>query len=334
MLFVDNFIHGDLHCKNWKVKYNKDTKITQMIIYDCGICFQNINTKLSTDFWFALINYDIEKLIDILKKFLKINNDLNIPYFNNKMFDKDVSLIFKNIINDNEKMGLTLIMKILLDVFRNNNAPVVSYIEDIKKYGSVKKAKEAGATSGLLNPNKFLKDFSKEGDEEDLKRFTSNLILGNEIYDVSKRNDFVGQQKQKEYLNKKTTKAMRGVGMAIEESARETFRTVAALSDAGFNTEMLDFLEQNWPEVEKSRQGVEQLSEDLTQFGISIFAGKKILNGFGKIARLTGNKFDSTRKILDRFDKTLKKGKVVKDKSGNIKGYITNKELQSSLTKS
>ena len=206
-----------------------------------------------------------------------------------------------------------------LDVFRNNNAPVVSYIEDIKKYGSVKKAKEAGATSGLLNPNKFLKDFSKEGDEEDLKRFTSNLILGNEIYDVSKRNDFVGQQKQKEYLNKKTTKAMRGVGMAIEESARETFRTVAALSDAGFNTEMLDFLEQNWPEVEKSRQGVEQLSEDLTQFGISIFAGKKILNGFGKIARLTGNKFDSTRKILDRFDKTLKKGKVVKDKSGNIK---------------
>jgi hypothetical protein len=206
-----------------------------------------------------------------------------------------------------------------LDVFRNNNAPVVSYIEDIKKYGSVKKAKEAGATSGLLNPNKFLKDFSKEGDEEDLKRFTSNLILGNEIYDVSKRDDFVGQQRQKEYLSSKKTKAMRGVGMAIEESARETFRTVAALSDAGFNTEILNFLEQNWPAVEKSREGVEQLAEDLTQFGISIFAGKKILNGFGKIARLTGNKFDSTRKILDRFDKTLKKGKVVKDKSGNIK---------------
>jgi hypothetical protein len=206
-----------------------------------------------------------------------------------------------------------------LDVFRNNNAPVVSYIEDIKKYGSVKKAKEAGATSGLLNPNKFLKDFSKEGDEEDLNRFTSNLILGNEIYDVSKRDDFVGQQRQKEYLSSKKTKAMRGVGMAIEESARETFRTVAALSDAGFNTEILNFLEQNWPAVEKSREGVEQLAEDLTQFGISIFAGKKILNGFGKIARLTGNKFDSTRKILDRFDKTLKKGKVVKDKSGNIK---------------
>ena len=33
MLFIDNFIHGDLHCKNWKVKYNKDTKISFKIKY-------------------------------------------------------------------------------------------------------------------------------------------------------------------------------------------------------------------------------------------------------------------------------------------------------------
>jgi hypothetical protein len=200
-----------------------------------------------------------------------------------------------------------------LDVFRNNNAPVVSYIEDIKKYGSVKKAKEAGATSGLLNPNKFLKEFSKEGDEEDLSRFTSNLILGNEIYDQTKRDDFVGQQRQKEYLSSKKTKAMRGVGMAMEESARETFRTIAAMTDAGFNTEMLDFLEQNWPAVEKSRAGVEQLAEDLTQFGISIYGGKKILNLFGKISKKVAPDF--TRNVVKR----LQKGKVAKDKSGNIK---------------
>ena len=42
-----------------------------MIIYDCGICFQNSNTKLSTDFWFALINYDIDKLIDSIKRIFK-----------------------------------------------------------------------------------------------------------------------------------------------------------------------------------------------------------------------------------------------------------------------
>ena len=128
MLFIDNFIHGDLHCKNWKVKYNKDTKITQMIIYDCGICFQNSNIKLSTDFWFALINYDIDKLIIVLKEFLKINNDLNIPYFTLNKFDEDVTYIFKNIIDDNNHMGTSLIMNILLDIFRNNNLIIHKFL--------------------------------------------------------------------------------------------------------------------------------------------------------------------------------------------------------------
>jgi len=126
MLFVDNFIHGDLHCKNWKIRYNETTKLTQMIIYDCGICFQNSNTKLTTDFWFALINYDIDKLIEILKDFIKINNDLTIPYFINKTFDEDVSFIFKDMINDS--MGTSLIMKILLDVFRNNNLIIHKFL--------------------------------------------------------------------------------------------------------------------------------------------------------------------------------------------------------------
>ena len=97
-----------------------------MIIYDCGICFQNSNTKLTTDFWFALINSDIDKLIEILKDFIKINNDLTIPYFINKTFDEDVSFIFKDMINDS--MGTSLIMKILLDVFRNNNLIIHKFL--------------------------------------------------------------------------------------------------------------------------------------------------------------------------------------------------------------
>jgi len=128
MLFIDNFIHGDLHCKNWKVKYNKNTKITQMIIYDCGICFQNINTQLTTDFWFALINYDIDKIIVVLKEFLNINNDLNKPYFTLKKFDEDVIYIFKNIINNINHMGTSLIMNILLDIFRNNNLIIHKFL--------------------------------------------------------------------------------------------------------------------------------------------------------------------------------------------------------------
>ena len=200
-----------------------------------------------------------------------------------------------------------------LDIFRNDPAPVLEYIQDIQKYGSVKKAKESGAISGLLNPNKFLKQFSKSGDEQDFNRFTKNLLQGDEIYDITLRNDIVGQQRKKEYLNKKTTKTMRGVGMAMEESGREVFRTLAAMTDAGFNTDMLEYLENNWPQVEKSREGIEQLSEDLTQFGISLVAGKRILKGFGFIAKKAAPNF--TKNVVKR----LQKGKLTKDSAGNIK---------------
>jgi hypothetical protein len=167
---------------------------------------------------------------------------------------------------------------------------------NVRKYGTEKEAKKQGATSGLLNPNKYLKEFSKTGDEEDLERLTINLIQGDFPYDVTIRNDIVGQQRKKEYMSKKTTKAMRGVGIAMEESARNATRTVAAMVDLGFDTDMLSYLENRWPEVEKSRQGIEQLSEDLTQFGISVVTGKKILKGFGSLAK----KFapNTTRKIV------------------------------------
>jgi len=63
-----------------------------------------------------------------------------------------------------------------IDIFRNDITPVVEYINDVRKYGTEKEAKKQGATSGLLNPNKYLKEFAKTGDQEDLERLTINLI--------------------------------------------------------------------------------------------------------------------------------------------------------------
>lgn len=126
MLFVDNFIHGDLHCKNWKIRTNETTKKTQIIVYDCGICFKNINTDLTQEFWFALVHYDIEKLIIILKDFIKENNDINIDYFNHKLFDNDIHNLFKHIIE--ESLGTSLIMNILLNLFKINNLVVHKFM--------------------------------------------------------------------------------------------------------------------------------------------------------------------------------------------------------------
>ena len=126
MLFCDNFIHGDLHCKNWKVKYNEKTNITQIIIYDCGICFKNISTEITLGFWDALSNYDIDKLIIILKDFIKESNNINTNYFNNKIFDNDINYLFNNIIN--QSLGSSLIMKLLLNLFRLNDLIVHKFL--------------------------------------------------------------------------------------------------------------------------------------------------------------------------------------------------------------
>ena len=81
MLLVDNFLHGDLHCKNWKVRKIKDTtkdiNNIQIIVYDCGICFQNSSLELTKDFWFSLINYDTLTLSKVMINFVKNNNSIN-----------------------------------------------------------------------------------------------------------------------------------------------------------------------------------------------------------------------------------------------------------------
>jgi predicted unusual protein kinase regulating ubiquinone biosynthesis (AarF/ABC1/UbiB family) len=130
MLFVDNFIHGDLHCKNWKVRYNEETKNIQMIVYDCGICFKNIYPGLTHKFWLSLINYDIEELLILLKEFIKNSNDKTIINFDdesvNKKFDNDIRTIFKEIIK--KSMGTSIVMNSILNFFRMNNIIIHKFL--------------------------------------------------------------------------------------------------------------------------------------------------------------------------------------------------------------
>jgi len=201
-----------------------------------------------------------------------------------------------------------------LDIFKQDTTPVIEYINDLRRYGSLSEAKKQGS-SQLLNPNKFLKELKNQPDvEEDFNRLTINLLQGNEGYDISTRDDLVGRQKQKLYQGTKKYKVQKGISIALESSARNASRTIAAMYDAaGGNSDALSYLEQRWPEVNKSREGIEQLSEDLTQFGLSVFAGKKVIGLFGKVAGKVAPGF--TSKVINK----LKKGKLTKDSAGNIK---------------
>lgn len=125
MLLVDNFIHGDLHCKNWKVRVidndNKQQQV-QIIVYDCGICFKNINVQISQDFWFSLVKYDINGLTKVLKTMIEYTN----PECNTDNFAEEISKIFDNVLKQN--MGTNIILKSIINFFRANNIKIHKFL--------------------------------------------------------------------------------------------------------------------------------------------------------------------------------------------------------------
>ena len=122
MLLVDNFLHGDLHCKNWKVRLNKETNIVQIIVYDCGICFQNTSLELTNTFWFALMNYDIDKINKSLRQFiLEMTNNIN-----DKELEKNITILFNVILK--ESIGASVIFKLIIEFFKLNNIIVHKFL--------------------------------------------------------------------------------------------------------------------------------------------------------------------------------------------------------------
>jgi len=213
-----------------------------------------------------------------------------------------------------------------LDIFRQDPTPALEYINDLRRYGSTKEARKQGS-AGLNNPTKFLNNIKNNPEiEDDVNRLTINLLQGDKGYDVSTRQDIIGQQRQREYEGTKKYKVQKGAAIALESSARNLARGVAAVYDAADgNSDVLTYLEDRWPEVDKSREGLEQLSEDLTQFGLSLVAGKKVVGLFGRVAGKMAPGF--TTKVVSKLNKTRpvkdKTGKYVLDKYGQIKNTST-----------
>ena len=190
------------------------------------------------------------------------------------------------------------------DIFRDNPAPVIEYVNDIKKFGSEAEAKKQGGTSRLLNPNNV--DWIKQqGDlNEDAKRFLKYSIHGSDIYDISDRADVIGEQKQTEFYNRKLVKIIRGPLLEAESAARGVTKTGAALIDLipYLNTDLVNYIEAHWDEVPKTREGLEKFSGDIAEFGISWATGKKLLQGLGFL----GNKVapSATKKIIQSLNPT------------------------------
>ena len=69
MVLIDNFVHADLHHKNWSVKqYVPGDTNAQIVIFDTGICFESSDTNLTKTIWESFESTDIDQIMDILDK--------------------------------------------------------------------------------------------------------------------------------------------------------------------------------------------------------------------------------------------------------------------------
>ena len=214
-----------------------------------------------------------------------------------------------------------------LDIFRDNPDVVKDYISIVQKYGSVKAAKEAGESNILLYPNKRLKfvaDNPELFSEGTVDRLTAFELQGAKSYDLAYREDEIAKAKQKEYYGKTSTKIISGLAEPVLDTGREITRWAAMLVDAvgpDNAVNALDYIENNWPRADdiqypnKSQpfnqdSAIQELTDELTQFGIDTFLGGKIIKGFGVVAKKA---FPGTvKKVVERLSN--KKAKVEIDR--------------------
>ena len=220
----------------------------------------------------------------------------------------------------------------LKDIFRDNPGLVSEYLDEIKKYGSEEKAKEAGSKAAIIQGDSYLFKLAQNNPSlrEDIKRYgllklynnqninfnpfvegSTAIMGGDDRYDRTIRIDEYGRLRKKAYEAELLVKSKKGIEIAVEQSARATTVVAAALFDAlpvGDESNIVSYIESRWPEVEGSEGNVEELAKDMTQFGISYFAGKKILKLFGSIAGKVAPGY--TKRVIDTLANSKTYGKT------------------------
>ena len=110
MCLINNFMHGDMHSRNWKVRELENTY--QIILYDFGICFTGPDKEYNKKLWLNGETQQIEKIIEL---FL----DENVYIDNREEMVKNLHTSFKNICT--EPFNMNVVFNKLIVIFSNNN---------------------------------------------------------------------------------------------------------------------------------------------------------------------------------------------------------------------
>ena len=143
-----------------------------------------------------------------------------------------------------------------LDIFRDTPEVVSEYLNILKKFGSDKAAKEAGADNILFYPNKVLAHVSKNPEkfnEETLTRLSAFDLQGGLAYDLAYRDDDLAKKIQKEHYGKFSTKVVSALVEPAIDTVRAISKVVAMVADkvGPENTaSAVDWIEANWPKAD------------------------------------------------------------------------------------
>ena len=186
-----------------------------------------------------------------------------------------------------------------------------------------------------IHPKPSLKENADQYDENTERRWEYYKAFGDHDYNIMFREDDFGRDYQKQYLSKKWTKTKLGAVEAVGDTARAITKTIAEVVAAvgPDNAQAaVDWIEANWPRADDivypnnlkpfaQDSAIQDLSDELTQFGLDTILGGKLLKAFGWGAKKVAP--GQVKKITDWYTrkkpKTDKAGKELADSYGNIK---------------
>ena len=160
--------------------------------------------------------------------------------------------------------------------------------------------KKQGATNILFYPNKIASHVGKNPEqfsEETLQRQVAFDLQGKNTYDIAYREDDQGKRLQKDYYGKTSTKIISGLAETGYDTIRSISGVIAKLVDAvgpDNAKSAVEYIENNLPRADdvtypnKTKpwdqdSAIQDLTKELSQFGVDIFLGGKLLKVIGGV---------------------------------------------------
>ena len=160
MALIENFMHGDLHIKNWKVrKFESDY---QIVLYDFGICFEGASVEYNRNLWNAGETQNVRKMVEL---FVLNNTNINLkkgddktkvidtlmntfaeiceePFNMNIVFNKLIYIFsINNIIINSVFLNICVFMCLIEDVFKKTNLLCINHNKKLNMFKIAKNQK-------------------------------------------------------------------------------------------------------------------------------------------------------------------------------------------------